>query len=121
MSPLDATFTLTPGNPCIRPITLIMLIFFVTALIFTTHPPRIWYRSTRATAFFFDGNFAADAALDYTQWANRKKARLIECHISLRSYTGTQKQLALVFAFYVDTSPAILVKAFLSGITNCRK
>jgi len=52
MSPLDATFTLTPGNPCIRPITLIMLIFFVTALIFTTHPPRIWYRSTRVTAFF---------------------------------------------------------------------
>ena len=82
MSPLDATFTLTPGNPCIRPITLIMLIFFVTALIFTTHPRRIWYRSTRATAFFFDGNFAADAALDYTQWANRKKARLIECHIA---------------------------------------
>jgi len=26
-----------------------------------------------------------------------------------------------VFVFYVDFSTAILVKAFLSGITNCRK
>jgi hypothetical protein len=39
--------------------------------------------------------------LDYTQWANLKKARYLQLYISLPSYAAAHKQLALIFGFDV--------------------
>jgi hypothetical protein len=49
---------------------------------------------------FFDGMFAADPALDYSNWTNRKKCRFVLLMCRLQAY-GPQKQLALVFGFDV--------------------
>lgn len=48
--------------------------------------------------FFFSGHFAANPALNYSTWNNRKKTRFLDLTCRLQDY-GPHKQLALVFGF----------------------
>jgi hypothetical protein len=51
--------------------------------------------------FFFQSLFACDPTLDYSQWANLKRARFLDHYLDLSVYAATQKQLALLFGFEV--------------------
>jgi hypothetical protein len=105
MSCLDATFTLTPRSPVYfnSPRNQALLVCYGADFSYTS-PTDLssLYASDR---FFFEAAFASDPNLDYTQWANRKKARWLFSYIDLRDY-GAQKQLALIFGFDVYYGPS---------------
>jgi len=101
MSCLDATFTLTPRSP------LYYNSVHNQALLFCYGADFTWWGQTNLSSlyasdrFYFDAIFAADPNLDYTQWANRKKARFLFPFIDLGDYGAAHKQLALIFGFDV--------------------
>jgi hypothetical protein len=103
VSCLDATFTLTPLYPAYAdPLNIQNFAFF------ECHGADFWanvdsnlssdYASNR---FFFDDSFASDTTLNYAQYTNLKKAKFLECGISLTGYRGDSKQLLLIFGFDV--------------------
>ena len=102
MSCLDATFTLTPLSPVYNKSE------HNNAELYC-HGADFWSSGFNLSSlyasdeFFFDSRYASDPTLDYTQWANRKKARLLRFLTDLRDY-GAAKQLALIFGFYVVDS-----------------
>lgn len=100
MSCLDATFTLTPRTPIYWNAQRNHAVLFCYGADFSFAGPTDLSSLYTTNRFFFDGNFASDPALDYSQWTNRKKARFLNAFIDLRDY-GAQKQLALIFAFDV--------------------
>jgi hypothetical protein len=105
MSCLDATFTLTPLSP-----------FYGDPLNYQNHAwlecfgADFWISQSDLSSdcasnrFFFDTNYASDPNLNYTQWNNLKKARFLQCGISLPGYAGANKQLVLIFGFDVMSS-----------------
>jgi len=101
MSCLDATFTLTPRSPVYfnSPRNQALLVCYGADFSYTS-PTDLssLYASDR---FFFEAAFASDPNLDYTQWANRSKARFLASYISLPNYAAAHKQLALIFGFDV--------------------
>ena len=101
MSCLDATFTLTPRSPFYYKSTHNQAVLFCYGADFTYTSPGDLSSLYASDRFFFDAAFAADPNLDYTQWANRKKARFLMPLIDLRDYGAAQKQLALIFGFDV--------------------
>jgi hypothetical protein len=100
MSCLDATFTLTPLSPFYSAQSNFAYIYCFGAdfWVFSPEDFSSLYANNR---FFFDANYAADPNLDYTQWANIRKARHLYSYIQLQSYTAANKQLALIFGFDV--------------------
>ena len=99
MSCLEATFTLTPRSPYYSDTLNNSAYLYCFGADF-------WYSSAAnfsslyaSDRFFFDPGFASDPNLDYTQWANRKKARFLASYIYLQSYAAANKQLALIFGF----------------------
>jgi hypothetical protein len=104
MSCLEATFTLTPRSPYYYQGAHNRAVLFC-------HGADFWYMGLSTLQdlyaddrFFFDADFASDPNLDYTQWANRKKARFLYPFIDLLDYGAAHKQLALIFGFYVRYS-----------------
>jgi hypothetical protein len=100
MSCLDATFTLTPRSPLFYSSLHAQAELFCYGADFTYISPADLSSLDTSNRFYFDAAFAGDPNLDYSQWANRKKARFLAAYIDLRDY-GAQKQLALVFGFDV--------------------
>jgi hypothetical protein len=100
MSCLDATFTLTPRSPWYYNSVHNQAVLFCYGADFTYVSPADLSSLYASNRFYFDGAFACDPNLDYTQWANRKKARFLVAVIDLRDY-GAHKQLALIFGFDV--------------------
>ncbi len=101
MSCLDATFTLTPRSPFFYKSPHDQAELFCYGADFTYVSPADLSSLYTSNRFFFDAAFAGDPNLDYSQWANRKKARFLMSSIDLRDYGAAQKQLALVFGFDV--------------------
>src|SRR4029450_10344023 len=83
---------------------LIMLILTVTAPILGPSAPYDLSSLYASNRFFFQGPFVSDPNLNYAQWANRKKARVLFSYISLLGYAAANKQLALIFGFDVWAS-----------------
>jgi hypothetical protein len=100
MSCLNATFTLTPVLPTYQDPLHNMALLYCYGADFWPWDPNLTlqYANNR---FFFDASFAADPNLDYSQWANRVKARHLQFYINLTSYKAANKQLALIFGFDV--------------------
>jgi hypothetical protein len=103
VSCLDATFTLTPLSPAyFDPLNSKNSAFIechgADFDVYTPFNLSSLYGSNR---FFFDAAFASDPSVDYTQLANRSKARYLISHIDLTGYAGAYKQLALIFGFDV--------------------
>ncbi len=78
--------------------------------------PWPWSRFTLGQQYandelFFGGIFAADAALDYSSWNNRRQARHIQLYCDLQDY-APNKELALVFGFDVFPSPEARLLAY---------
>ena len=100
MSCLDATFTLTPRSPLYSTLTDFAALFCFGADFWAESVYPVDFSSLYASnRFFFDGNFAADPNLDYTQWANRRKAQFLLSQIYMPG--SANKQLALIFGFDV--------------------
>lgn len=104
MSCLDATFTLTPRTPLYWNSLHKQAVLFCHGADFAYIGPTDLSSLHTSNRFFFDGAFASDPNLDYTQWTNRKRARFLTCTFDLGDYAGTQKQLALIFGFDVHYS-----------------
>jgi hypothetical protein len=102
MSCLDATFTLTPRSPSYSDVSLnnYAYLYCFGADFWAGSPTDLssLYASDR---FFFNGAFACDPNLDYTQWAAKRKTRCLYSYINLQSYAAAHKQLALIFGFDV--------------------
>jgi hypothetical protein len=103
MSCLDATFTLTPRSPVYYNSVHNWAEVICYGADFWAYSPNDLSSLYASDRFFFEGAFASDPNLDYTQWANLKKARWLFSYIDLRDY-GAQKQLALIFGFDVLSS-----------------
>ena len=110
MSCLDATFTLTPRTPIYWKALQNQAELVCQGADFSYASPTDLSSLYATNRFFFDGAFASDPTLDYSQWTNRQKARFLWAVIDLRDY-GAQKQLALIFAFDVmfNTGGRVLV------------
>ena len=104
MSCLDATFTLTPRSPLYNVSPQNQAALYCQGADFSCVGPTTFSSLYATDRFFFDGTFASDPSLDYTQWANLRKARFLRSYTDLRAY-GTQKQLVLIFGFDVVNSP----------------
>jgi hypothetical protein len=104
MTCLDATFTLTPCSPFYWTAQQNHAVLFCYGADFSYWPPTDLTSLYASNRFYFDGSFACDPALDYSQWMNLKKARYLNTFIDLRDYAASQKQLALIFAFDVRYS-----------------
>ena len=91
MSCLEATFTLTPQSPLYSasPDSASLWCWGTDCEAFSPTDLSSLYASNR---FYFNPYFACDPDLDYTQWANRKKARYIDAGISLQGYASAHKQ-----------------------------
>ena len=98
MTCLDATFTLTPRSPYAQVSSIDWAALWCFGADFTYGNPTDFSSLYTSDRFYFNGYFAADANLDYSVPANRRKARFLELSFDLRGY-GTQKQLALIFGF----------------------
>jgi|SRR5215472_5405884 len=105
MSCLDATFTLTPRSPFYYSALHNQAVLFCYGADFSYASPTDFSSLYTTNRFFFDAAFASDPNLDYTQWANRQKARALYVSLDLRDYAGAQKQLALIFGFDVLYPP----------------
>jgi hypothetical protein len=103
MSCLDATFTLTPLSPWYSTFNNQAVLDCYGADFRYVSPLDLssLYAFNR---FFFDVSSAADPNLDYTQYANRRKAPYLYCYINLQGYAKANKQLALIFGFDVMSS-----------------
>jgi hypothetical protein len=104
MNCLDATFTLTPRSPFYYMSAHNQAVLFCYGADFTYVCPADLSSLYASNRFYFDAAFAGDPNLDYTQWANRKKARFLMPVIDLGDYGAAQKQLALIFGFDVPYS-----------------
>jgi hypothetical protein len=100
MACLDATFTLTPRTPLYWKSATNNAALFCYGADFAYIAPTDLPSLNTTNRFFFDAAFASDPALDYTLWPNRQKARFLDVSLGLQDF-GTNKQLALVFAFDV--------------------
>jgi hypothetical protein len=100
MSCLDATFTLTPLSPVYFKSGYNWAYLQCFGADFWSVSPNDFSSLYASNRFFFDAAFASDPNLDYTLFANRKKAQSLEAGIDLGDY-GAQKQLALIFGFDV--------------------
>jgi hypothetical protein len=103
MSCLDATFTLTPGSPLYSASPNYASLYCYGAD-FEPWSPENFSSLYASNLFYFNGAFAGDPNLDYTNWANLKKARFLVSYISLPNYAAAHKQLALIFGFDVLSS-----------------
>jgi hypothetical protein len=103
MSCLEATFTLTPLSPYYSDGSNFASLRCYGADFEAGSPVDLssLYASNR---FFFETGFAADPNLNYSQWANQKKARFLLSYINLAGYAAANKQLALIFGFDVLSS-----------------
>ena len=101
MTCLDATFTLTPRYPLYWKALRNQAELVCYGADFSYIGPTDLTSLYTSNRFFFDGAFASDPTLDFSQWTNRKKARFLDAFIDLRDFAGSNKQLALVFAFDV--------------------
>jgi hypothetical protein len=101
MSCLDATFNLTPKTPLYWKSVNDQAVLFCYGADFTYTSPADFSSLYASNRFFFDAAYAADPTLDYTQPANRRRARFLFSVLDLRNYAGTHKQLALIFGFDV--------------------
>jgi len=102
MSCLEATFTLTPRYPYYYKSDRNQAWLFCNGADFRCWSPTDLSSLYASDRFYFDGGFNCDPNLDYTQYANRRKARFLFTFIDLRDYYGAwQKQLALIFGFDV--------------------
>jgi hypothetical protein len=110
---LDATFTLTPGTPYYSDALNNSAYIACYGADFTSNSTANFVTLYSSNRLYFDGNFAADPGLDYTQWANRKKARWLNCYIGLQSYAGLFKQLALIFGFDRSIGPGAALPRLL--------
>lgn len=104
MSCLDATFTLTPRSPWSSGMVSNYAYLNCYGADFWSGAPTDLSSLYASNPFFFDGDSASDPNLDYTQWANRKKARYLYFYINLSAYGAANKQLALIFGFDVWSS-----------------
>src|SRR5262245_40423948 len=103
MSCLEATFTLTPRSPSYRDLSNNNSAYlYCYGADFQIDAPRDLESLYASNRFFFSGGFS-DPSLDYTQWANRRKARYLYSEINLLGYAAANKQLALIFGF--DVAP----------------
>jgi hypothetical protein len=101
VSCLEATFTLTPQSPTYSDRLNNYANLNCYGADFWFYSPNDLSSLYASNRFFFDGTVASDPELDYTQWANRKKARFLQFGINLRGYAAAYKQLALMFGFDV--------------------
>jgi hypothetical protein len=101
MSCLDATFTLTPRSPYYFNTPHNQAVLYCYGADFWDTGQSNLLSLYASNRFFFDASFAADPNLDYTQWANLKKARYLFTYIDLGDYGAAHKQLALIFGFDV--------------------
>jgi hypothetical protein len=101
MSCLEATFTLTPQSASYYNSPGNAAALFCYGADFWSVLAEDFSELYSSNRFFFDGSFAADPNLDYTQWANRKKAQQLQVYIDLSDYAAANKQLALIFGFDV--------------------
>jgi hypothetical protein len=104
MTCLDATFTLTPRSPFYWKAINNQAELYCYGADFSYVAPTDLTSLYTSNRFFFDGAFASNPALDYSQWAYRSKARFLDAYIDLRAYGPSQKQVALIFAFDVMNS-----------------
>jgi hypothetical protein len=101
VSCLEVTFTLTPRSPRYYKTPQDYALLFCCGTDFWCWPPGDFPSLYASNRFFFDGGFAGDPNLDYTQWANRMKAQSLLASINLVGYAAAHKQLALIFGFDV--------------------
>jgi hypothetical protein len=101
VSCLDATFTLRPKAPFHWISAQNHAVLFCYGADFAYISPYDLPSLHATDRFFFDGAFASDPNLDYSQWANRRKSRFIYCVLDLRAFAASQKELALVVGFDV--------------------
>jgi hypothetical protein len=114
MSCLDATFTLTPQSPLYSDSSLYNFAYlFCNGADFSPFSPTDLSSLYASNRFFFDSQFASDPNLDYTQYANRKKAPFLESFFQLQFWGAggsANKQLVLIFGFDVySNSPGRLL------------
>ena len=105
MSCLDATFTLTPRSPYSLNSAHNQAWLYCYGADFPPYDPTNLSSLYASDRFYFDGSFASDPNLDYTQWANVLKARFVSLRFDLGDY-AVNKQLALIFGFDVSSSGA---------------
>jgi hypothetical protein len=98
MSCLDATFTLTPQSPIYSASNNYAWLYCWGAD-FESYSPTDLSSLYASNRFFFNGAFACNPNLDYTQWSNRKQTRFLYLSVDLQSYAAANKQLALIFGF----------------------
>jgi hypothetical protein len=101
MSCLDATFSLTPRSPTYFSSWHDWACLSCYGADFLPWNPSDISSLYATDRFYFEGAFASDPNLDYTQWSNRRIARVLYLDLDLRDYAGAQKQLALIFGFDV--------------------
>lgn len=106
MSCLDATFTLTPQSPVYNKLVGDQAQLYCYGADFTDAAPTDFSSLYASNRFYFDWSYHSDPMLDYTQWSNRKHARLLELDLDLRNHSGANKQLALIFGFDVPYTPS---------------
>jgi hypothetical protein len=106
MSCLEATFTLTPRSPSYSNSAGAYAELDAHGVDFSIGSDDLpsLYATNR---FLFEGAFASDPDLDYTQWSNIKRARALSFYVDLTTYAGSPKQLAVVFGFDVPYSPVV--------------
>lgn len=97
---LNPTFALTARNPLYWAAIQNQAELFCYGADFAYAAPWSLSSLYATDQFYFDAAFAADPALDYSNWTNRKRSRFLDLFCSLQAY-GPQKQLALVFGFDV--------------------
>src|SRR5215510_471160 len=100
---LDATFTLTPRSPYHYKALHAQAFLSCYGADFEFDGPSTFSSAYASDRLFFDGAFAIDPTLDYSKWANRKKARFLALFVDVGAY-GAHKQLALIFGFDVTFS-----------------
>ena len=89
MSCLDATFTLTPQSPYFFSQTVGGRAFlYCWGADFDASSPMDFSSLYASNRFYFTEWFANNPNLDYTQFANRKKARFLSAFIDFQAYAA---------------------------------
>lgn len=105
MSCLDATFTLTPRSPWYFASTQQWASLFCYGVDFLSGSVRDFPSLYSRDQVYFEWSRHADPVVNYSQWANRRKAPHLDLQIDLTGL-GTGKSLALVFGFEPDGGSA---------------
>ncbi len=110
--PLDPTFSLTPRSSYMYvSSTRTAYLYAFGVDMYPQFNPSYRYSFDHQHAndeLYFQSSFAADPAVDYSNFANRKITRYVQLFYALSGF-GANKELALVFGFDAQSESRLLI------------